>query len=188
MLRPYGFTDEASRYSTFYRQIGPEVFHIICPSRRRDGDNFEILMYPTSPVIDPSFASRFPDELGVPTNLYPYLGENGIGYPQLFNCRYEDDIRRRFEKSIKLPLLTAALPYLDPIKTIADMIPLLKHQGPLGFALDHVGRHEEVRQVLTSERDRLAGLDTTAPSIIADLKKIDEILSRTEPPTNGTVR
>ena len=179
LLRPCGFTDQASRYATFYRQTSAEVFHIICPARDRHGDCFEVLVYPSSPVVDPTFDKHFPDELPVPTNLSPYLNEQGIGRLQLFNCRNEENMCRRFEKSIKQPLLTVAIPYLDRIETIKDMIPLLERQGPLGFALDYLGRHEEARAILTRERQRLLQLDTNDADVAASLEKIATILSHT---------
>ena len=177
LLAPFGFSSEMSRYARFYRRVSSEVCHFISCNRHRDGDRYDVLVFPSSPIVDPTFDLDFPDNLGVPTDTSPYLSERGINGQQLFNCRYEDNMRRRFEKTVRQLVLTIALPYLDKIQTISDMIPFLKHPYTLGFALHHVGRIEEAKELLVRERVRFAGLDLNDPGVAGVARRIAEILA-----------
>lgn len=94
-----------------------------------------------------------------------------------FNCKYEDNFRRRFENTVKPLLINVALPYLDKIQTIQDTIPLLKNAGFLGSALHHVGRRDESRPLLDKERERLLRLDTREEIVAAWLDRVNELLA-----------
>ena len=112
-----------------------------------------------------TFDLDFPDNLGVPTDTSPYLSERGINGQQLFNCRYEDNMRRRFEKTVRQLVLTIALPYPRQNSDDLGYDPFLKHPYTLGFALHHVGRIEEAKELLVRERVRFAGLDLNDPGV-----------------------
>ena len=47
---------------------------------------------------------------------------------QQFNCKYESNMRNRFEKTVAGLLVNTAIPFLDTIQTYDDMLPHLR--GP----------------------------------------------------------
>lgn len=154
------------------------MVHIILPDLGRSGGWYDVKVFPASPLLDPQFEECFPDDLALPTDSWSYLSERGLGPSQeTFNCKHEDNMRRRFQKTVGPLLITKAIPYLDRIRTIEDMLPLIRHPLPLGCALHHVGRIEEARPILREQRDRLSRLDQQDSRIAAWLRKLDELLS-----------
>jgi hypothetical protein len=177
VLATAGFSNERSQCCTFYRQASDVVFHIILPDLGTRGAWYDVKVFPVSPVVDPIFSTRFPDGLGIPTDSWSYLGERGVGLDQqTFNCKSDENFRHRFEASVKPLLLRHALPYLDGIRTVEDMIPLIKNPLCLGFALHHVGRTEEARQFLQEQKTRLSSLASSDPSVAVPLQRIRELL------------
>ncbi|MEX0679108.1 MAG: hypothetical protein WD063_18685 [Pirellulales bacterium] len=85
-------------------------------------------------------------------------------------------MRRRFERTVGPLLVNVALPYLDHIHTVEDMIPWIKRPLPLGFALHFVGRLDEARPVLKQERDRLSSLGHNDREVAAVINKLEELL------------
>jgi hypothetical protein len=178
VLTPLGFKNEGSLHCTFHRRISADVYHVILPDPGSRVAWFDVKVFPTSPAIEPGFASMFPDELGLPTDSWSYLSARGVGLDhEQFNSKSEENLRRRFELTVKPLLLTQAIPYLDGIRTVADMIPLLKHSSYLGLALHHVGRVVEAKAPLLKERDRLQQLDVENKRVATLLARINELLN-----------
>ena len=177
MLLPRGFSSDRSRRCVYHRWASSEVVHIVSVSIHTHGDRYHGALWPTSPKIDPLFDATFPEHLGITTHPYCYLGESDWMTQQSFNCRYEDNFRRRFERTVGPLLLNSGIPYLDQFQTVEDIIPVIRISYFLGFALDYVGRHEEARTVLLQEKERLSQCDQSAARVALSLQRIDEILN-----------
>jgi len=177
VLIPHGFTTEGSKIGTFYRKTASQIFHFIIPRLSAYLPKYYIYVFPHSPHIYPIFGRRFPDSLGFATDSWSYLSERGVGlYQEKFSCRSKDDFRQHFEELVKPLLLTFAIPYLDQFQDVADIIPAIRHSSFLGFALHHVGRTAEAREVLEEERQRLQQLDTNNEEVAAMLEYVDRLL------------
>lgn len=177
VLSPAGFTMNRSHKSTFYRRVSNDVYHFVLPDPLSRVAWYDVKVFPSSPVIDPLFDTRFPDALGIPTDHWSYLGSRGVGADQeLFNCKYEDNMRRRFEKTVGPLLIDRAIPYLNQFQTIEEMIPWLKHPLSLGMALHHVGRVDEARPILQQERTRLMSIRDDSHELTAIIHRIDRLL------------
>ena len=130
VLSPHGFSCELSRHCTFTRQIGDDIVHVIMPDPGTRCAWYDIQVFPTSPRFHDDFAERFPDSLGNTLDVWGKLSETaGIGMDQQqFNCKYESNMRNRFEKTVAGLLVNTAIPFLDTIQTYDDMLPHLR--GP----------------------------------------------------------
>ena len=146
-----------------------------------DGDRYDVALWPTSPKIDPLFDATFPEKVAIPTGSYCYLSHSDRMTRETFNCRYEDNFRRRFERTVGPLLLNTGIAYLDQFQTVEDIMPVIRHPYFLGFALDYVGRHEEARSVLLQEKERLSQCDQANIEVALSLQRIDEILNRPSP-------
>jgi len=166
VLASHGFSQERSMHCTFYRQVSDDIYHFVMPDLGTRGMWFDVKIFPSSPRIDPGFVARFPDALGLPTDIYSYLNKwTGIGSEQQsFNCESAQQLREVFEAEVKPLLVSKGLPYLDRIKSVADMLPLIRHKLFLGFALNHVGDLVAARSVMEAERARLEKLRQANPS------------------------
>lgn len=177
VLQEHGFTNEGSRYCTFHRKASDEVYHFIIPDTGSHGAWYDINVFPASPALDPLFSERFPDDLGIPSDSWSRLSERGVGLDQgKFNCKSEENFLNRFEKTVRGLLVNTAIPYLDQIQQVADMIPIIKSPGFMGLALHYVGRVEEARPLLEQERDRLVASGSSERPVVARLNQIDELL------------
>ncbi|EDL60367.1 hypothetical protein [Gimesia maris] len=177
VLSAYGFTCEGSRYCTFYRKYSDELFHFVLPDLGTHGTWFDVKVFPASPLLDPLFQEDFPDDVGIPTDSYSYLSERGIGLDQeKFNCKTEENMRHRFEASVRPALEDRAIPYLDQFCSIDDIVPVLSNPIFRGIGLHLVGKMEEAIPLLQQQRERLSLLDSDTPAISARLRFIEELL------------
>ncbi|MDB4766172.1 hypothetical protein OAG71_00645 [bacterium] len=130
VLEPHGFSCEESKRCTFVRPVGDDVFHIILPDPGTRCAWYDINVFPTSPRFYIDFAEKFPDDLGFTLDSWSKLSETaGIGMDQQqFNCKYESNMRNRFEKTVVKLLENVAIPFLDTIQTYEDILPHLR--GP----------------------------------------------------------
>ena len=177
VLSDYGFSCEKSRFCTFYRQHSDEVFHFVLPDLGTRGTWFDVKVFPASPLLSPLFKENFPDDVGIPTDSFSYLSARGVGLDQeKFNCKTEENLRRRFELSVRSALEERAIPYLDHFRSLDDIIPVLRTPVFRGVGLHCVGKMDEAIPLLQAERERLSLLDSDAPVISAWLSFIDELL------------
>jgi hypothetical protein len=177
VLAPAGFSKEKSRFCTFYRKVSEEIYHVILPDLGTRAAWYDVKVFPASPLLDPMFDAQFPDDLGLPTDSWSYLSERGVGLEQqTFNCKSEDNLRRRFEMTVKPLLLQKAIPYLDQISTIEDMIPLIKNPLFLGFALHHIGQTEAARRILREQSERLSRLNSSDKNVVIRLQRVYDLL------------
>lgn len=129
-LCAHGFTCVASKRCTFTRQINADVYHVIIPDPGTRCAWYDIHVFPTSPRFHHDFDLRFPDGLGNTLDAYGKLSETaGIGMDQQrFNCKYESNMRNRFNTTVLGLLQRVAVPFLDAIQTYEDILPHLR--GP----------------------------------------------------------
>ncbi len=177
VLIPLGFTTQGSKRCTFYRKVGNEVFHFITPDMGLRGAWYDVLVFPHSPAIYPLFNQRFPNGMGVPTDSFSYLTENGISSQAMFNCKNEENMRRRFMNTVGPALLKVAIPYLDRFQSVSDIIPVIRHPSFLGFALNYVGRFEEAVVALKGERHRLMELGSSNKDVAVLLEEVERLLA-----------
>jgi len=182
VLEPYGFSCARSRFATFHRKATGDVFHFIMPDAGTRGAWYDVKVFASTPALDPTFQDDFP-EVGIPSDIWSQLSEHGIGMRQTqFNCKSEENMVRRFERTVAPALVNVAVPFLDGIQTLEDLIPHIRENLYLAYALHAVGRVSEARPLLEAERVRLGGSVNPASSlIVANLRKIDELLQI--PPT-----
>ncbi len=159
-LSPLGFSYEKSRHSTFHRRASDDVFHFIIPSLSRDGTWFDVKVFAQSPLIQPQFSDLFPDDLGIPSqlasNLHP---DRGVGvHHKAYRCNKIDGFIRNFDNEVVPALKIHALPYLDKLKTLQDLLPIINDDFYMGVCLWRLGRQSEARDLLVPEALRLAGL------------------------------
>lgn len=165
VLEPLGFTAVESKRSTFTRRVANEhqddgVVHVILPDRSTRGNWFDVKVFPASPHTSPIFHLRFPDNLGVTTGSRSYLGEKGVGTDQtMFSSAREDSVQKAVNLRLGRLLREHAVPYLDQFRTVEDMLPVIHHHWTKAFALDHVGRTEEAREILRENLHRLPKYD-----------------------------
>ena len=178
VLEPKGFSSEKSRHCTFYRQVSDEIYHIVLPDKGRDGSWYDVKVFPASPAIDPMFEKEFPDYLGFPSAPHAYLHSiTGVGPDQeQFHCRTDDGMKRNFDKKVQPALVDKAVPFLDRIRTLQDMIPVVKSKLYLGLVLARCGQSESAYPLLKDERDRLSRLDSSDETVIAFLNLLNAFL------------
>ena len=63
-----------------------------------------------------------------------------------------------FRRDAAQAMLNYAIPYLDRIQTIEDLIPTIKDRGMKGIALALVGRTDEAKICINEEIGRLSAL------------------------------
>jgi hypothetical protein len=156
-LAPHGFSDTKSKHCIFYRKVSEDIFHFIGPDPHK-GRWFDVKVFASSPSIDPLFEKRFPDALGIPLDIYCYLNKwTGVGSEQqAFKCETKQQLTEAYSAEVKPLLIDKGIPALDRIKTIGDLLPLIRHRLFLGFALNAVGKTTEAQQNLEAERSRLS--------------------------------
>lgn len=127
-LEPYGFTSQESKNCTFYKKINEEIHHLIRPVCSSRLPQYNIWVFPHSPKIETNFVALFPDKLSPPTDCWCNLhSTEGIGPSQdCFWCRTEEGFLRNFSEKVQPNLVKHALPYLERIKTVQDLVPLIR--------------------------------------------------------------
>lgn len=179
LLEPYGYSCEKSRLCTFYKQVSDDIYHVIVPDLRMSGTTFIVVVYATSPLIEPEFANLFPDDLGITSGLGSSLHvKRGIGVSQThFRCNKKEGFIRNFTKQAAPAILKHALPFLEKNTTLEEMIPHIHDDFYMGMALWHTGKRDEAVKLLKPERDRLSGLEKDAEgSVIRAIKFLDNLL------------
>lgn len=129
VLSQYGFSTDGSKFSTFWRELEGKVFHFILADPRRYAATYDVKVFFSSPYIDTQFHSNFPDGLGFPTDTFCELKARvGITHPgSRFPCKDEVAFIKGFELAVRPALLEVAIPYLDQITTVDQMLALARH-------------------------------------------------------------
>jgi len=170
LLRPLGFEEHAIEDSgghfVMRRVATPELYHDIGPALVVAGDRLEVWAYPTSPIfglLDPE-----PDHAGIIPGMPHFLSRrDGVGWtPQTWPCETKEELSQVFETDIKPLILNRAIPFLDTIRTVADILPLLQPDPTgewfKGLALLHCGRKEEAKAAFLAERKSILDAEEVA--------------------------
>ncbi len=179
ILEQNGFSVERSKFSTFYRQASDDIYHVIMPDLSRDGTWFDIRVFVTSPLIEPQFNKGFPDTVAIPSDSFSSLHPRfGVGARMhKYRCKTEEGFTRNFNKDVVVALKEKALPYLDSITCLHDLIPYLKRNFYLGAALWHDGQQEKARELLIAEKSILSNIDDDTGRVSSLLNYIDNVLA-----------
>lgn len=173
VLAKRGFGSEGSKHCTFYRRVSPDIWHVVMPDPGSRGMWYDMKVFATSPKIEPLFDELFPDFLGIPADRYCYLDPvQGVTSRQYrYHCRTEDGFIREFDKIVGPSLLQHALPYLDRIQSIGDLVPLIQSKLYLALALSAIG-DDEAKDLIKTEVQRLEALDTDDRKVKAFLRAL----------------
>lgn len=175
-LRPAGFSNEGSQYCSFSRKVTEDIYNVIIPDIGSRGVWYDVKVAPVSPKLDPLFHERFPDSIGMFTaNLLNKYEGVGITQQQ-FNCKSAENFERVFKRDVEPLLIGKALPFLDGIRTIEDLLPFIRHDLMRGLALHAIGRVNEARPLLEKQRQQLAG--KTDPALMHTVEHLDTVLSK----------
>jgi hypothetical protein len=178
VLCPAGFVHERSQHCTFYRKIQDDLYHVVLPDPGTRGVWYDVKVFPTSPVLEPLFEERFPDNLSVPSDSSCYLSATGVGPDQeTYHCRTEEGFRRNFSLHCKPALTSYGVPYLDAVIRFEDLVPLVGIPVFRGLALSHVGKYKEARKILLKERSRFLTVKKDK-LVAAFLERIDSSLTK----------
>jgi len=174
VLEPHGFSSSESKRCTFYRK-SDDLYRFVIPDISRSGSWYDIKVFVSSPLIDPCFESRFPDDLGIPFDVHSYLNPvAGVGMRQKqFGCETDQAMQASFDSLVKKALVEIAIPFLSQFRRIEDALPYLKTKLHRGTALLKVGRREEGKEILAKERERLLTAESSDPVVQTWLKFID---------------
>lgn len=93
------------------------------PDKSQRHPRYDIKVFPHSPELDPDFDKKFPDLLGVTTDILGYLhSKTGVGADQeWYWCRTDEGFVRNFEEKVKPALVNYAIPFREKISSIQDM-------------------------------------------------------------------
>ena len=160
ILTPHGFSCEGSKRCAYWRKASDEIYHFISPDALRGGDRYDVVVYASSPQIYGDFWDRFPDWVPYTNGNNGYLSpEDGISdYQKLYFCGNPDAFMTSFKRDTGPALINIAIPYLDKIQTMEDLIPTIQPGGMMGAALLHVGRMAEAKRFIEGEIKRLSAL------------------------------
>lgn len=160
ILTPHGFSCEGSKRCAYWRKASDEIFHFISPDLLRGRDRYDVVVYASSPQIYEDFWDRFPDWVPFTSGNNGYLSpEDGISdYQKLYFCGNPDAFMTSFKRDTAPALANIAIPYLDKIQTMEDLIPTIRPGGMMGAALLHVGRTAEAKRYIDREIKRLSEL------------------------------
>ncbi|WP_143873519.1 hypothetical protein [Catenovulum sediminis] len=181
VLTPYGFSSKDSEYCTFSRMRG-DLCDIIMPILSRDGSSFIIRVFVTSPVIDPAFEMRFPDTLGIPSDVCSALHpKHGVHFREhKYRCKYEEGFIRNFQNDAKPALLDKALPYLDAITKVEDLLPYMKHPFFVAAVSWHANKKRDIKSLLENEQKRLSSIQNTTGGVEIYLQYVEGLLAQVE--------
>lgn len=178
VLTPEGFSNDRSRYCTFYREVSDGFYHIVMPDLGTRGAWYDVKVFAYSACLTPRFEEFFPDDLGIPTDIFCHLASNGIGPdPMEFNCKNEENFRRRFTSTVAPLLESVAIPYLATFQSLEDLLPEIRSPLSKAIATHYVLGREASHPLLEQQRDRLGAIDSDDAKVVATLQLIDELLS-----------
>ncbi|MFN3151366.1 hypothetical protein [Bremerella sp.] len=177
VLHDFGFTSEGSRWCTFHRQVNEDIYHFILPDLSSRGVWYDVKVFATCPRLDPLFSEKFPDSLGIPTD-YCYLAPSGIGLDQTsFNTKSEENFRNRFKIQVASLLTNVAIPYLDRIQSLEDLLPLIQSPHYIAIASFYLYGDEKSRELLRQQHKRFLSYETDDKAIVSILTLIEGLLA-----------
>ena len=126
----WGFTTGGGRGCTFHRKVHDDLFHFIHFSQRSSGVEFEVWVFPGTPLLGSEQWAGFPDFVGVPTGqaagLNAKLGVGGDA--SRFPCRDRKALDVALSRAVVPALQTHARRYLANFHSVQDLVPVLEHR------------------------------------------------------------
>lgn len=175
-LKPFGFSTERSSHAVFYRSAGNGVWHIVSADLGTRGAWYDVKVFATHESLEPVFDSRFPDGLGIPMDASCYLSTRGISVAQeQFNCKSEENLRSRYEKSVKPLLLEKAVPYLDQFSTLENLLPYIRNPFYEAVAVCKSRGFQEAKALLLRQKELLE-IAPKDDAVTAATQLIDSLL------------
>ena len=129
VVEPWGFGCSGGRGCTFRRQVDADLFHFIVFDIRRNGLEFEVMVFPGTPRLGPDQWASFPDFVGVPTGHAAGLNARlGVGAgASRFSCKDPTSLHAALSHAVLPALEIHARAYLARFTSVADIIPVLEH-------------------------------------------------------------
>ncbi|MGX5712591.1 hypothetical protein ACWKWJ_07825 [Sphingopyxis terrae subsp. ummariensis] len=160
ILAPHGFSCGGKTNVIYWRKLSTSIVHVIVVAAMQQNTRYQILVFGTSPVVEDEFETRFPNDLHIVNAPKCYLSpEDGVSdYQKLYFCGNPDAFMTSFKRDAAPALVNSAIPYLDKIQTIENLIPTIRLGGMMGAALLQVGRTSEAKQLIENEIKRLSKL------------------------------
>ncbi|WP_158971508.1 hypothetical protein [Paraglaciecola sp. L3A3] len=180
VLAPYGFCCEDSQHSTFYRNTG-NIYHIIMPNLNTAGTSFTIDVFATSSLIDPNFMQRFPDEIGNPSHLSSRL-HSTIGVCRLaehFQSETVEEFIQTISHKVKSCLIDKALPYLDSITSLDNMLPHITNTFFMGITLAAIGQQSQAKPILEKQHQLFSSMTDDSGQIASFMLFLEYYLQKT---------
>lgn len=134
-----GFEVQTKYGPTYFKANENDVYHFIMPQTNRRGDWFDVMIFANSPKINPKFEAYFENGIDVPSDNNSYLHPvEGIHWRQkCYKCGREEDFINSFNKEVLPALQTFALPYLEKINTVSDLVKTVHSHVAHNYNLDH---------------------------------------------------
>src|SRR3546814_20793230 len=105
LLSPLGFSSSRSKHCTFEREAGNGIWHFIGADPSKHGRWYDIKVFASSPIIDPFFAQKAPDNLGIPFEGCYLNRWTGVGVEQqTFKSETKDQLLSSLSNEVA-PLL-----------------------------------------------------------------------------------
>lgn len=175
-LVPLGFCCDKSKACTFYRTVGNGLWHVIMPDLGTRGAWYDVKVFPCCESLEPLFAQRFPDEVGIPTDSFCYLSSKGVGHShEQFNCKSEENFRNRYQRTVGPSLVQFAIPYLNAIATLEQMVPFIRAPFYRATAMYLVEKNDETRELVQQQKVRIDSLGNDE-SVVAAREFLDALL------------
>ncbi len=123
-LQEFGFSCEGSKHALYNRKYSDDVYHFIWPQLNSHGTWFDVMVFAHSPKILEGFYDKFQDNLEVTSDVFSFLHPiTGVGRDQkIYRCNYKEGFIRNFNQVAKPAIEKFALPYLDGIVTVEDVL------------------------------------------------------------------
>jgi hypothetical protein len=150
---------------------------VVLPDLGSRGVWYDVKVFPFASVLDPLFEKHFPDSIGIPTDMFCYLSERGIGPDQTqFNCKTNETFCRRFDSTVSGLLSTVAVPYLEQFTTLSDMLQFIRNPLHKAIATYYVIGPTAAHDLLKQQQQRIGGLNTGDEAVAATKSFIDELV------------
>jgi len=153
------------------------IYHFVLPDCGGRGHWYDVKVFASTPDLDPLFHQQFPDHLGIPSDSYSYLSKYGVGLDQQkFPCRTEKDFVTEYEVLDSL-LTSVAVPYLDGLQSLEDVLPTIKHPLYFATALYLVGRKTEAKPLIEQQVARIERSGAVDSGSLARVSRLRALLS-----------
>jgi hypothetical protein len=177
VLEVHGFTAKQSGHSTFYRGVNDDIYHIVAPDQFRSGSYYSVKIFACSRRLDPLFDKRFPDFVGVPSDVFCHLSKSGVGIDkEVFGCKTPETFAKGFSTRVKPMLLEVIPSYFNDQGSLEGMLKYIRTPLYLAIALGLI-KDPSSNQLLHEQLHRLEALNDSDEVVVSHIERIKEILA-----------